>query len=620
MAFGGACYFVTQTEPNFMWMIVGCAISMPGFITRRLPVLVRGMCIGVFGFCYAAIYTNLINTPIMPRNMHNVEIRGTVTNIDRTTDKVRISLDVPAHDINAGNGRATIRVSGPLDFNSVSVGDVVDAQVGLFRPSYAYAPETFDYSRWAYFNKLTATGYFDNMAIVGHDSGFNINKIRHEISTRANSPLVDSLVLGYKNAIPEYDDTIWTAAGVGHVWSISGFHMTLVGGWIFAIWYLIFRAIPGITRRTSARIGAMCAAGVGLMFYLFLSGTDVATVRAFLMTIMMFAAFILGRNAITMRNVAVAFCVLYLVNPHNVMQAGFQLSFAAVFGLVWMFSVVKPRMPRNKVLRWSYGYLLTSIVAMIFTAPFIAMHFGIIPTYSLIGNMILLPIFSVAIMPLVMIGVVAALMGIGTPINIANMVYDGAFNIAKYIADLPYATINVPHIPNMALMFMIVGLICMILVRPIKIKINWILCAVFCAIGIGIVYVAPRPIFYSTHDNELVGFVGADGNLEFNKSRASNHFFAFDTWKQINGEDTGTPNRRREHDAGLYRYGDIVYAQRFMPLMKNIETLCADDGVRYIVSYLDIKSEQCGHKILRGGFVIYPGGRVRRTQQNRRWN
>lgn len=130
----------------------------------------------------------------------------------------------------------------------------------------------------------------------------------------------------------------------------------------------------------------------------------------------------------------------------------------------------------------------------------------------------------------------------------------------------------------------------------------------------------PRPMFYATHDNELVAFVRDDGKLEFNKSRASNHYFAFDTWKQINGEDPNTPNPRRKHDKGVYRYGDIVYIQKFVPLMNNISAMCADDSVRYIVSYFDIRSNSCAHKILGGGFVIYPGGRVKYIQKNRRWH
>ena len=158
------------------------------------------------------------------------------------------------------------------------------------------------------------------------------------------------------------------------------------------------------------------------------------------------------------------------------------------------------------------------------------------------------------------------------------------------------------------------------IIKPIKIKVNYILFLLFCGIGVGIVYLTPKPVFMATYDNELVAFLRDDGKLEFNKSRASNHYFAFDTWKQINSEPTETPNPRRKHVKGVYRYRDIVYIQKFVPLMKNIKALCNDDNVRYIVSYFDIKSENCAHKILRGGFVIYPDGRVRHVANKRRWN
>ena len=139
-------------------------------------------------------------------------------------------------------------------------------------------------------------------------------------------------------------------------------------------------------------------------------------------------------------------------------------------------------------------------------------------------------------------------------------------------------------------------------------------------IGVAIVNIAPRPIFYATHDNELVAFVGDDGNLEFNKSRASKHYFAFDTWKQINGDAIGTPNRRRKHDRGVWRYGNIVYIQKFVPLMQNIGALCNDDSVRYIVSYFNVVAPSCQHKILRGGALIYDSGRVEYVQRTRRWH
>ena len=617
LAGGAALYFSSPYEPSLGLAYVLMTISAIILFAKRIPNAVRGALIFIVGFCYACAFTNFIDTPKLKHNKHNLEVVGTVKNLDYTDEKSRIYLAVNANDIGAGDGTAIIRVSTNNNVALPQIGDTVLANIGLFKPVAKYAPESFDFSRWAYFNGLTATGYINDLQIIESNGATSANNLRNHIHEQTQSFLVDSLILGYKNAVPKDDAPIWTATGIGHVWSISGFHMTLVGGWVFLIFYLIFRATPYITRRAPARIPAMGCAWMFLLGYLFVSGLDVATLRAFLMTTLVFLAFACGRNAISMRNIALVFCVIFFINPHYVMQAGFQLSFAAVFGLVWIYSDVKPKMPQNRLLKIIYACIITSVAATIFTAPFVAMHFGAIPIYGLVGNMVLLPIFSFAIMPLVLIG---AILGVGVPIDIAHRLYDFTLGIAQYISSLPFATIAVPHIPNTAALCFIVALILLISIKPIRYGINYITVAMLCTIGMTIVCVAPRPVFYTTYDNELVAFVGDDGKLEFNKSRASNHYFAFNTWKQINGEDINTPNRRRKHNKGLYRYGNIVYVQKFVPLMKNLGALCTDDSVKYIVSYLDIKSEKCAGKILRGGVLIYPNNTVRHIQQNRRWN
>lgn len=620
LAGGGALYFACNIEPNFITVFVGFCVALVGLCVKKVPIPVRAILVMVIGFCWAVMFTDIVNTPQIRRNIFDQYLVGTVKNIDHTSDKSRIFLNVNAADINAKGKTATIRLSVKDNQNLPNVGDKIGVTVGLFRPAPAYAPETFDYARWAYFNGITATGYANEITILEQAKHSNINTLRNYLHNRSNSVLADTLVLGYKSAIPESDNEIWVASGIGHVWSISGFHMTLVGGWLFLIFYTIFRAIPYLVRRVPAKIPAMGCAWLGLMGYLFISGVDVATVRAFLMTTLVFLAFAVGRSAISLRNIAIAFICIFALNPHYVMQAGFQLSFAAVFGLVWLYSVVKPKMPQNRLLKIIYACVLTSIVAALFTMPFVAMHFGAIQIYGLVGNLVLLPIFSFVIMPLVMIGVCGAVIGIHAPLVWADYVYAYTLKMAKHIAELPYANVSVPHIPNAAIVCMILAMMSVVLIRTIKIKINWIGFAVFTLIGIAIVYINPKPIFMATYDNELVAFMGDDGLLRFNKSRASNHYFAFDTWKQLVGQDINTPNKRYKHDKGIFRYGDIVYVQRFMPLMNNIESLCSDNSVRYIVSYMDIKSEKCKNKILRGGFVIFPDGHVQYTQTQRQWH
>ncbi|MBO5704473.1 MAG: ComEC family competence protein [Alphaproteobacteria bacterium] len=624
MAFGGALYFTLSHEPNLIAApIITLALFVCIFI-KRIPAILRGILLFLFGFYYAAAFTNFINTPLLKHNLHNLEVTAVVESIDYTDDKNKILLSVNAADIRAGDGVAQIRLSAKPEITLPNIGDTVKITGGIFKPSTAYAPETFDYARWAYFNRLTATGYIKSIDTLSAVQQGSINELRNSIHKNTNSFLSDTLILGYKNAVPKTEQDIWTATGIGHIWSISGFHMTLVGGWLFAIFYLLFRSIPYITKRIPAKIPAMGLAWIGLMFYLFLSGTDVATIRAFLMTTLVFTAFIFGRSAISMRNIALVFCFIFLLNPHYIMQAGFQLSFAAVFGLVWLYTDIKPVMPQNKFLKITYIAILTSVVATIFTAPFVAMHFGQIPVYGLIGNLILLPVFSFAIMPLILLGTLTSWLGWHTPINMAHSIYEHIFKVADWIAQLPYATLDTPHITNISATLFILAFIALILIKPIKLKVNYILFCVFISLGAINVYRTQKPVFFATYDHELVGFVNNENTLEFNKSRASNHYFAFDTWKDFIGQDINTPNKRRKHRKGLYIYETesfkLAYIQKFMPLMKNITDLCNDKTVDFIVSYFDIDAPNCNHKILRGGLIIYPDKTIKYLQTKRRWH
>lgn len=624
MAAGAALYFSLSVEPNLFAPFITSVLLFIIACTSKVPKVIRALALFAFGFCYACAFTNIINTPQIKHDISNLTISGTVTSIDYTDDKIKLYLAVPAESIDAGDGTANIRISIKDNTIIPKIGNTVKINGGIFQPSPSYAPGTFDYARWTYFNNQTATGYAETIEIINDQEDKNINTFRDFLHNSSESFLVDTLVLGYKGKVPGADDEIWTASGVGHIWSISGFHMTLVGGWLFAIFYLIFRSIPYITRRTPAKIPAMICAWVGLAFYLLLSGMDIATMRAFLMTSFIFAAFILGRNAISMRNVALAFCAIFLMNPHCVMQAGFQLSFAAVFGLVWLYSDIKPKMPTNKLLKIIYATVLTSLVASVFTAPFIAAHFGKIPTYSLIGNFVLLPIFSIIIMPLVLIGTITAPFGFHLPNAYAHNVYEFTLQIATKISDLPFAEISMPYISNTAMIFFISAFVCLITIRSEKLHVNYILFAGLLFSGVVIVHIESKPLFYSSYDNELVAFVGDNGKLEFNKSRASNHYFAFDTWKQINNEETQTKNKRRKHVKGIYEYKtknfNLVYIQKFVPLMNNITKLCNDKNVDYIVSYFDIDSEICANKILGYGVMIYPSGKIKNISTKRPWN
>jgi len=636
LAFGAALYFVIPHEPNITHPALAFIAASIILLFGKMNFILRAVMLFIYGFLYAAFYTQcLVSTPILKYDIRDTEITARVTDIDISENKTKIILSGSAKDLRINSTQnANIKVSILNDKDTPQIGDVIRAKGSVFAPYSMEAPESFDYARWSYFNNLTGTGFITGYETLSHKNSTNINKLRAKIHNKSNSFLTDGLVLGYKNSVPKSDKDIWTTAGIGHIWSISGFHLTLIGGWLFLFFYLICRSIGFITRRVPARIVATICAWVVLCGYVCISGASVATLRAFLMVSLGFIALLFGRSALSMRNICLAFLILFFINPHFVTQAGFQLSFAAIFGLIWFFDDKKfdntDKSIITKCKTWAYTAATTAIIATVWTMPFIAMHFNSVPLYSLLGNLILVPIFSVLIMPLVIFGTICAMFGWNLFLHIASNCYDFALNIAQWIAGLPLSNIVMPHIGNTAFAIFIIGFACLMFIKPltdsgkwIYTRANYILFTLCVLIGITIVATQPKPVFYVTPDHELIGMV-YDGKLEFNKARASNHYFAFNAFRELNGEAPSDTNIRHKCDGGVCIYKTpkwtVAYIQKFMPLQKNFVNLCRDENIDFIVSYFDISAPRCANKILRGGFVIYKSGRIKYTPINRWWH
>lgn len=659
-AFGAALYFSIPFEPaiKYPFIILGLMTILAVVIIRKRHNIDIRIFTGVIvpllfgiGFFYAYIFTHGVHTPQIKYDLREKPIIGIVENIDFTNARARIFLRDVIVDGNDTN-KLNVRVSTDIMDELPPIGATVSGVATLYKPPAADVPGGFDFAEWAYFKKLSATGFLHDAPItleinsdIKNIKQFTYTirqKIHNRIAESGNSTataLADSLVLGFTNAIDPDASTYARAAGIAHVFSISGFHITLVGGWLFAIFYLLIRIIPPITRNVPARIPAMVCMWAGLLIYLGISGAAVATIRAFLMASLGILAFFFNRNVFSLRNVCMVFGILIILNPYYVMQAGFQLSFAAIFGLIYFIrnSDYKKRTILQKVFRAIGIILLTDFIATIFTGPFVAYHFGYIPIYSLLGNLLCLPIFTFLIMPLILIGTITAMFGFYLPLDGAAYFYDITTMITKWIYNLPAAQVMVPPIPGYALCLLVLGFLCvMFLIVSRRTKIH-IISGVALAFVL-IVAFRPRPVFYASHDHELVAFMTDSGKLQFNKKTASRHRFTFDSWGRINMEPPSDASNRHAIGAGFDGINfsvkceekvcyfqtpnfKLAYVQQFVPLYRNIGNLCdADSNLDYIVTYFKIDAPECNAKILTDGLVIYKSGRVKYVPKNRRWH
>ncbi len=243
-------------------------------------------------------------------------------------------------------------------------------------------------------------------------------------------PVAAALVTGVRGAIDGSVRDAFRHSGLAHMLAISGLHMALFAGSVYALLRLLAALLPGLVLRYDVRKPCALISLSAATGYLFLSGAGVATQRAYIMLAIFFLAILLDRPAITMRNVLWAALLVLLWQPHAVMQAGFQMSFAAVMALVAVYEAWRRHdtlylrferlSPARQVLRrlWRYGtgLFVTSLIAGSVTGFIALVRFLQLGTYGLPANLLAMPLFATLIMPMAPVSLLLLPLGADGPI------------------------------------------------------------------------------------------------------------------------------------------------------------------------------------------------------------
>lgn len=201
--------------------------------------------------------------------------------------------------------------------------------------------------------------------------------------------LVYAMLMGDKSGLDPALESQFGTAGLLHVLAVSGMHVALILGalfWLFSGFGA--RGNPGLFF-----LMVLIAAGWG---YTFLTGAGASVVRAMISATWMW----LGKYAFKRKQSLIhvllgSAYIQWLIDPHAVEQMGFQLSYLAVLGIALVHPLVSERlshMPR--LVRWIAENASLTLSATLFTAPLLLWQFQSFPTWFLLGNLLLLPLFS----------------------------------------------------------------------------------------------------------------------------------------------------------------------------------------------------------------------------------
>ncbi len=220
------------------------------------------------------------------------------------------------------------------------------------------------------------------------------------------------IAVGDRSAVPEALDDRWRTMGIYHVLSVSGLHLAVVAGLVFAALRRLIAASWIGGRVRPARWAAPPALAVAVAYTL-VTGAQLATVRALLVVVLVLVAAMLDRPVRLIDALGVATLGILAWSPADLFDPSFQLSFTAALTLALRPAPGGRVAPRG-VRGWIARGVAASTWITITTAPITAYHYQQVAAGGLVGNLVLAPILELFALPLALAGI--ALAPVGTPL------------------------------------------------------------------------------------------------------------------------------------------------------------------------------------------------------------
>ena len=277
-------------------------------------------------------------------------------------------------------------------FENIKVGSIIKFKPYRFYKSDLFYNDTPSSSLYANDLKYTSSVLIEDVEYLGFDKTFAEivkDKIKNNISfglTNENTEIAYSALFGDKDLLSDKQYSVYKLSGVAHLLAVSGLHVGIIAGILQKI----------LNFKKTKRWWKFSIIALFMLAYMYLCGYSVSIIRASIMSIIFMIADLMGREHDPFNSIAVAGIVVYAINPLCIFDVGFLLSFGCVVGIVILFmpiqkALAKTKMPQNVVKSLSMSLSTTIAIVVI-----MAYYFRTLNIISIVANVILIPIFTIA--------------------------------------------------------------------------------------------------------------------------------------------------------------------------------------------------------------------------------
>ena len=277
-------------------------------------------------------------------------------------------------------------------FENIHTGSII-----LFKPYRFYKSNLFYYntpsaSLYAEDLKYTASVLIDNITYIKTDKTFAEfikDKVKDNLKfglTNENVEIAYSALFGDKDLLSDKQYSAYKLSGVAHLLAVSGLHV----GIIVAILKLIFNW------KKNKKWYKFFIIAIFLAFYEYLCGFSISIVRASIMSLILLLANKLGKEYDSFNSISIAGIVVFMINPLCIFDVGFLLSFSCVIGITMLYKPIRRTFAKARIPKAVAESVSISLATTISIVVIMAYYFKTLNIISIIANVILIPIFTLA--------------------------------------------------------------------------------------------------------------------------------------------------------------------------------------------------------------------------------
>lgn len=299
------------------------------------------------------------------------------------------------------SGKIIVNIQKDSAQNPLIIGNIIKVKTALQRTSSSKNPNQFDYAKYLADKQIYAQVYCKKSEIkisqtIKKDIWYYSGRLHATILKNLESAHFNkdemnvalALILGQQQEISADIIKDYQYSGATHVLSVSGLHV----GFIMLFIMFVLKPVPNTRKGSAIKLFSIL---ISLAGFAVISGLSPSVLRSVVMFSFVAIGNHLRRSGNIYHTLLVSILLILLFEPYFLFDVGFQLSYLALFFIVWLQPILKKIWsPKNKISIYIWDALTVSFAAQIGTLPLCLYYFHQFPGLFFVTNIIILPVLS----------------------------------------------------------------------------------------------------------------------------------------------------------------------------------------------------------------------------------